>query len=102
GPPLSNFATLAHVPDAIWPAHWLVPYTYTASATVWDVFGLSNDLWANHQRIRQYNGGHNETWGGVELNIDSNVIDGIVAVGGKTYLYLPTILRTTPVMTYIE
>jgi glucose/arabinose dehydrogenase len=36
--------------------------------------------WANHQRIRQYEGGHNETWGTISLNIDSNVLDGVVAV----------------------
>jgi hypothetical protein len=49
---------------------------------VWDVACLSNGLWVNHQRIRQYAGGHGETWGGVTLNIDCNVIDGIVASMG--------------------
>jgi hypothetical protein len=36
------------------------------------------------QRIRQYAGSHvDETWGGVTLEIDSNVLDGIVAdLGG--------------------
>jgi hypothetical protein len=36
-------------------------------------------LWARSQRIRQYTGGHDETWGGVTLNIDSNVVDSLVA-----------------------
>ncbi len=27
-------------------------------------------------------GGHNETWGGVTLNIDANVLDGPVALAG--------------------
>jgi len=78
GPPLSGFASISNVPDAIWPAHWIYS-SYNANATVWNVYSLSNDLWANHQRIRQYTGGHNETWGGVTLNIDCNVIDGVVA-----------------------
>jgi hypothetical protein len=40
---------------------------------------LSNTLWANHQRIRQYWGSHNETYGGVTFNIDSNAVDGPLA-----------------------
>jgi photosystem II stability/assembly factor-like uncharacterized protein len=78
GPPLSGFASISNAPDAVWPAHWNYSY-YNANATVWDVYGLSNGLWTNHQRIRQYAGGHSETWGGVALTIDCNVIDGIVA-----------------------
>jgi photosystem II stability/assembly factor-like uncharacterized protein len=78
GSPLRSFAALSNVPDAIWPAHW-VSSSYNAKATVWDVYSLSNDLWSDHQRIRQYTGGHAETWGGVSLNIDCNVIDGVVA-----------------------
>lgn len=37
---------------------------------------LSNTLWNDHQRTHQYTGGHNETWGGVTINIDSNAVDG--------------------------
>ena len=79
GSAISDFASISNVPDAVWPAHWLIPYQYRSDATVWNVLCLSNNLWNNHQRIRQYAGGHNETWGGLTLNIDSNVIDGIVA-----------------------
>lgn len=35
--------------------------------------------WANHQRLHQYQGGHNETYGGATINIDSNYVD--VAAG---------------------
>jgi hypothetical protein len=78
GAVLSGLATIDNVPDAVWPARWI--YTvYTPAATVWDVPNLSNTLWVNHQRIRQYAGGHNETWGGVTLQIDCDVVDGIVA-----------------------
>ena len=41
--------------------------------------GLSDAYWTNNQRIRQYWGGHNETWGGVTFNIDSNYANGPVA-----------------------
>lgn len=31
--------------------------------------------WSNHQRLHQYSGGHNETYGGVTINIDSDFLD---------------------------
>jgi hypothetical protein len=37
---------------------------------------LEDSYWNDHQRLKQYAGGHRETWGGVELVIDSNVLDG--------------------------
>jgi hypothetical protein len=41
--------------------------------------------WANHQRIHQYQGGHDETYGGTKINIDSDYLDvqlnGSVGVG---------------------
>jgi hypothetical protein len=39
-----------------------------------------DSVFVNHQRIRQYEGGHFENWGGVSLEIDCNVLDGVVAV----------------------
>lgn len=68
-------------PDDVWIAHW---YTneYDPDATVWDdpvnIPCLSDDLWVNSQRIKQYTGGHKETWGGVQFTIDSDVLDGQV------------------------
>jgi len=58
GSPLKSFTTLSDVPDAIWPAHWIFS-SYNAGATVWGVYSLLDDLWNDHQRIRQYTGG---TW----------------------------------------
>lgn len=76
---LSDWAQLStSMPDHIWAAHWIYP-AYNATATVSNVACLANNLWSNHQRIRQYAGAHNETWGTVRLNIDSNVLDGQVA-----------------------
>jgi hypothetical protein len=31
--------------------------------------------WANHQRIHQYAGGNNETYGGYEMNVDNDYLD---------------------------
>ena len=79
---LSDFNNITNKPDVMWPAAWFHNSGqgyYDANATVWDVSCFSNSLWGNHQRIRQYEGGHYENWGGVSLNIDSNVIDGVVA-----------------------
>ena len=93
GSEISDFASISNVPDAIWPAHWIYS-SYNSGATVWDVACLSNGLWANHQRIRQYAGGHGETWGGVTLNIDCNVIDGIVASVGDKFNIGDTVQTT--------
>ncbi len=65
----------AATPDAIWIANW---------NGVEGVFGdpyVSDSVWANHQRVHQYKGGHNEKWGGVSINIDSNYVDGPVVSG---------------------
>lgn len=80
GPILNDFFGLAEKPDVIWPAHWKTS-NYDPNATVWDVYYLSNDYWKDHQRLRQYAGGHSETWGNVSLTIDSDVLDGVVTVG---------------------
>jgi len=92
---LTGFASVANVPDAVWPARWLF-FSYNPTVTVWDVPDLSPTLWANHQRIWQYAGDHNETWGGVTLNIDCDVVDGIVATVRPAELthkvYLPAIV----------
>jgi len=37
--------------------------------------------WANHQRVHQYQGGHNETYGGSTINIDGDYLD--VQVGAS-------------------
>ena len=64
-------------PDAVWAASW---YTdeYDPNATVWNLVCVNDELWPNHQRIHQYAGGHNETWGGVSMNIDSNAVDALL------------------------
>ncbi|HLJ87647.1 MAG TPA: glycoside hydrolase domain-containing protein [Candidatus Angelobacter sp.] len=69
----ADWATIANPPDAVWIASW------NGSTSVFGLSGLSDSLWTNHQRIHQFEGGHNETWGGVTFNIDSDSSDGPVA-----------------------
>lgn len=74
-----DWSTLDPIPDNVWIASWN-RNKYDATATVWGISCLDDALWANHQRIRQYAGGHVESWGGVSLSIDSNASDGTVVV----------------------
>jgi hypothetical protein len=79
----SGIADLGHaiggpyaLPDDLWSANWngaqntLEPY-------------LPSTAWAVHQRIHQYRGGHNETYGLMAINIDNNFIEG-ATVGAST------------------
>ncbi len=75
---ITDWWTIANVPDEIWPASWYAS-AYDPYATVFGIPWLQG-LWTNHQRIRQYAGDHPEHWGGVGLAIDSDVADGIVAL----------------------
>ncbi len=63
----SGAATINPAPQVVWPAAWyhaaVSDRYYDPTATVWNVPYVNNSLWANHQRIRQYEGGHTETWG---------------------------------------
>jgi len=58
--------------NAVWIAAW------NNSPTVYG-FGapcaLADAQFNNHQRVHQYAGGHNEAYGGVTINIDSNAVD---------------------------
>ncbi len=76
---LTDIAKLPNPPDAIWIANWIYS-SYNSGASVWDAYCLSNSYWPDHQRLRQYAGGQDEIWGGLTLNIDSDVLDGVVAI----------------------
>jgi len=60
------------LPDDLWIANWngrqdtLDPYVPATA-------------WAKHQRIHQYRGGHEETYGRVTIDIDSNFVEGATA-----------------------
>jgi hypothetical protein len=59
--------------NAIWPAAWNnTPNIFGFGAPC----ALSDSLWSDHQRVHQYIGGHNESYGGITINIDTNAVDG--------------------------
>jgi hypothetical protein len=56
-----------HLPDQIWIARWDgVANTSTSY--------IREDGWRK-ARVKQYQGGHDEVWGGVRINIDRNFLD---------------------------
>jgi Domain of unknown function (DUF1906) len=59
-------------PDDIWIANW------NGRASTSDPY-VPASAWSDHQRIHQYRGGHDETWGGVTINIDNNYVEGATA-----------------------
>ncbi|HEU4739388.1 MAG TPA: DUF1906 domain-containing protein [Solirubrobacterales bacterium] len=65
----SQIGTGYELPDALWIANWNGQQNTADSA-------VPSNAWAQHQRIHQYRGGHNETYGGVTINIDNNYVDG--------------------------
>lgn len=86
----SRYVNTTPALNAVWIARYLIPYQYRADASVFGLPCIGDDVWSEHQRIVQYAGGHDETWNDVTLNIDSNVIDGIVALGNLALIATPT------------
>jgi hypothetical protein len=64
--------TAMTAPDVLWIARWNGDPTLSDPA-------FPDTLWADHQRIHQYRGGHQETWGGYTVNIDNDSLDAPVA-----------------------
>jgi hypothetical protein len=56
-------------PDDLWIANWNGQQSTSDSV-------VPSNAWSAHQRIHQYRGGHNETYGGATINIDNNYVDG--------------------------
>jgi hypothetical protein len=68
-----------HQPDDLWFARWPSDSkTQPGDPTLSDP-AVPAQYWANHQRIHQYRGGHNESYGGVTVNIDSDSVDAAVS-----------------------
>jgi hypothetical protein len=59
-------------PDDIWIADW------NGAKTTRDPYVPSDD-WPNDQRLHQYRGGHDETYGGVRINVDDDFLGGATA-----------------------
>lgn len=56
------------MPDQVWIADW------NGRASVHSSY-VRRTSWMPHKRVHQYRGPHNETHGGVTINIDSNFLD---------------------------
>jgi hypothetical protein len=69
----------SHQPDYIWGAN------YDGNQHTSVMSCVSSSSWASHQRLKQYIGGHNETWGGVTMNIDTDCSNGAVAPTGANF-----------------
>ena len=65
--------TTPNILNAVWIAAWNDKpniFGFSTGCILWDGW------WTVHQRVHQFKGGHDETWGGVTINIDSNAVDG--------------------------
>ena len=56
------------MPDQVWVADWNGRADNASSY-------IRSDGWLPYARAHQYQGGHNERWGGVTINIDRNYLD---------------------------
>jgi len=64
-------------PDDLWIADW------NGVKSTSDPY-VPASYWSNHRRLHQYSGGHDETYGGVTLNIDSDYLDGATVGAGAS------------------
>ncbi len=64
-------------PDDVWIANWNNTHSTSDPYT-------PSTFWADHQRIHQYSGGQDVTYGGVTMNIDGDYVDGAVAPAGPS------------------
>jgi hypothetical protein len=59
-------------PDNVWIAEWNGQHAASSA------YVPAGD-WADHHRLHQYTGAHNDRYGGASINIDSNFLDGATA-----------------------
>jgi hypothetical protein len=69
---VAQYGTTFLEPDDIWFAEW------NNQESVASAYIPAAD-WPNNQRLHQYQGGHNETYGKVTINIDNDFVDGATA-----------------------
>jgi hypothetical protein len=77
-------------PDHVWFARW------DGVATVSDPV-IPATYWPNHQRLKQYQGDHNESYGGVTINIDNDYLD--VVAGAPQPVPAPPVTTGDQVVT---
>lgn len=66
----AKYPTTFTYPDTLWIARWDGAANTSVSSSY-----LAPTAWTPGRRIKQYQGGHNETWGGVTINIDRNFLE---------------------------
>jgi len=88
-------------------ALWIARYDGDPSLQNWTLVNgtsIPNTHWASGARAKQYQGGHNETHGGVTMNIDSNQFNAPVATVSHSYTVTtttnPLSARTGPAYKY--
>ena len=69
---VSQYGTTFPEPDDIWFAEWNNQQSVTSAY-------IPATDWPTNQRLHQYQGGHNETYGKVTINIDNDFVDGATA-----------------------
>jgi photosystem II stability/assembly factor-like uncharacterized protein len=75
---VNDWYTISNIPDDVWVANWYANPKFDPNASVYNLTCLTDDSkWAGH-RIRQYAGGFKDTWGGLRITIDADVVDGEV------------------------
>jgi hypothetical protein len=72
---VAQYGTAFAEPDDLWVANW------NGTQSTVDPNVPATD-WANHQRLHQYRGAHNDIYGGAALNIDSDYVDAATAAAG--------------------
>jgi hypothetical protein len=92
---VEDWALVKNIPEDVWAASWYAN-GYDPYASVNGISWLIG-LWTDHQRIRQYAGDHSERWGGVQLGIDSDVADGMVAMPPAKPLASPIVTSSPAV-----
>jgi hypothetical protein len=75
----AQFGTGFDEPDDIWIADWNGEQTTSDSV-------VPTADWAAHERLHQYSGGQNATYGRVTINIDGDYLDGSTAAAGTAGL----------------
>jgi len=72
----AQWGTGYNEPDDVWFAEWNGQPTTTSSY-------IPSSDWSAHQRLHQYSGDHNETHGGVTMDVDGDYLDGATAAAGS-------------------
>ncbi len=72
---VSQYGSGYSEPDDIWIANWNGSQSTSDS-------NVPSSEWSAHQRLHQYRGAHNETYGGVTINIDGDYLDAATAAAG--------------------